>query len=279
MKKKQILYSNWQARRLRRLPAADLHAAKASDVDVLVSLTSIPSRFADLDLVVRSVLSQSVAPKRMVLWLNEQHQNNLPRSLLDMVGAKFEIRYTPLDSCHCKLAPSLAAFPDQVIVTCDDDLMYRRGWMQALLESHRRAPQAIVAHIARTLTLGPGGEVLPYDDWPKLKRRGVSSHALVQMGYGGVLYPPGALHANATDADLFMALAPRADDLWFKFMAWLTGTQIRTADRGIGRPREIVGSDQVRLKPMNVNQDLNRKQWLQLCEHYGVDSRALLDQA
>ena len=116
MKKKQVVYSNLQAQRLRRLDIGELHQSKANDADVLVSFTSIPSRFADVDLVVRSVLSQSVAPARLVLWLNDRHVDSLPPSLTAMLGPKFEIRYTPLDSCHCKLVPSLQAFPDQTIV-------------------------------------------------------------------------------------------------------------------------------------------------------------------
>lgn len=276
MKKKQIIYSRMQAARLRKLDLADLHRPRSTDAAVLVSLTSIPSRFASLDLVVRSVLSQSVAPRRVVLWLNTRHQDTVPDAVLALCGGKFEIRWTEQDSCHCKLAPSLDAFGDETIVTCDDDLMLRRGWMSALLDSHSRYPSEVIAHIARALTLDVEGQVAPYDAWPKQKARGLGGHHLVQMGYGGVLYPPGSLHADATDAGLYMALTPRADDLWFKVMAYLAGTPVRTADRRVGRPREIVGADEVRLKPSNVNEDGNRAQWLALCQHYGVASDALL---
>ena len=276
MKKKQIIYSRMQAARLRKLDLADLHRPRSTDAAVLVSLTSIPSRFASLDLVVRSLLSQSVAPRRVVLWLNTRHQDTVPDTVLALCGGKFEIRWTEQDSCHCKLAPSLDAFGDETIVTCDDDLMLRRGWLSALLDSHSRYPNEVIAHIARALALGADGHVMPYDAWRKQKARGLMGHHLVQMGYGGVLYPPGSLHADATDAGLYMALTPRADDLWFKMMAYLAGTPVRTADRRVGRPREIVGADEVRLKPSNVNEDGNRAQWLALCQHYGVASDALL---
>lgn len=279
MKKKQIIYSRMQAARLRKLELADLHRPRSTDADVLVSLTSIPSRFESLDLVVRSVLSQSVAPRRMVLWLNARLQDAVPDSVLALCGGKFEIRWTEQDSCHCKLAPSLAAFGDQVIVTCDDDLMLRRGWLSSLLDSHTRFPSEIIAHIARALTLDTDHQVTAYEAWPKQKARGLAGHQLVQMGYGGVLYPPGSLHADATDAALYMRLTPRADDLWFKMMAYLAGTAVRTADRRVGRPREIVGADEVRLKPSNVNEDGNRAQWLALCEHYGVTSADLIQRA
>ena len=147
------------------------------------------------------------------------------------------------------------------------------------MESHRDAPQSIIAHIARTLALDEKGQVQPYGAWGKQKQRGVSGHQLVQMGYGGVVYPPGSLHADTTNAELYLRLAPRADDLWFKCMAWLAGTPIRTANQRIGRPREIVGADTVCLKSVNVNQDFNRKQWLQLCKYYDVDSSQLVAQA
>ena len=46
-------------------------------------------------------------------------------------------------------------------------------------------------------------------------------------GCGGVLYPPGSLHPDATDALAFLRLAPTADDLWFWAMAVRQGTPVR----------------------------------------------------
>lgn len=276
MKKKQMLYSQVQAARLRRINAASLHQSAPGEADVIVSLTSIPSRFAALDLVVRSILSKRVVPQRVVLWINGEFADGIPDSVRALEGPKFEIRETEGNAPHRKLLPAMQAFPGKAIVTCDDDMMMRRGWLRSLVNIHQQAPDAIVSNIVRRIAFDSRGRLLPYDKWPKLRQPDLQGGEYLPIGYGGVLYPPGCFHDDAQRADLYMQLAPRADDLWFKMMAALKGTPVRTGDRRVRRPREIVGADEVRLKTSNVNQDGNRAQWLALCDHYQVSSAELL---
>jgi hypothetical protein len=69
---------------------------------------------------------------------------------------------------------------------------------------------------------------LPYNKWD----RGIQPNAyfapnkpehsresIFPTGVGGILYPPKCLCEEATDKELFMKLAPYADDIWFWAMA------------------------------------------------------------
>ena len=102
---------------------------------LIVSLTSIKSRIVYLERVVRSILSQSRAPDRVVLHLSEEPylqdggvpQETLPTGLLTLEQAGLlEIRYVANIGPYRKLLPILRAEWEAncVIVTADDDTIY-----------------------------------------------------------------------------------------------------------------------------------------------------------
>ena len=272
MKLKEYPLSAATAWRLRRLDAHALVAPKVTSAPVIVSLTSIPSRLNSIHLTIRSLLSQTVKPEKIVLWLNDGLRGAIPRSLDELTGKVFEIRYSGLTCSHRKLVHSLQAFPSRTIVTCDDDVMYVSTWLEKLLADHHRYPDAIIAHECRMITRDPAtGELKSYKEWPTVTEAGVSSARLLPIGYGGVLYPPGALAADTCNADLFLRLAPRADDLWFKAMSYLQGTPVRRCSATERKPIPIIGSQAVSLLKTNVREDGNRLQWQAICAHYGLD--------
>lgn len=268
MKLKEFFPSLLKMARLKRLDPVQLNQPTERDLPVIVSCTSIPSRFHVLDKTIRSVLNQSQPPKKMLLWLHERHKGTLPKSLISMQGGKFEIRYTHLDSPHCKLVPTLLAFPEHTIVTCDDDLIYTPNWLAVLYKSHRNNPQDIITHIARCIRYDAEGNTLPYRTWQQEQRPSTAHSALIPMGYGGVLYPSGCLPTLATDTELYAQLAPKADDLWFKAMSALHGIECRTTDEAVPTPYPMPNSQTVSLKKSNVRQDGNRIQWEALINHF-----------
>lgn len=272
MKLKEYPLSATTAWRLRRLDARTLAAPAPAPAPVIVSLTSIPGRLKNIHLTVRSLLSQTVKPEKIVLWLNDALRDAIPQSLGELTGEVFEIRYSGLTCSHRKLVHSLQTFPGRTIVTCDDDVLYATTWLEKLLADHRRYPDAIIAHECRMITRDPAtGELKPYKEWPTVIEAGVTSASLLPIGYGGVLYPPQALAADTCDADLFLRLAPRADDLWFKAMSYLQGTPVRRCSATERKPIPIIGSQAVSLLKTNVREDGNRLQWQAICAHYGLD--------
>ena len=154
MKVKELPFSIYTAFRLRSLSQADLHNTSAPKIPVIVSLTTIEARLPVVDLVIRSLLSQSVSPKKILLWVHESLMNSLPTKLTELQGKHFEIRSTHLHSSHKKLIHSMKLFPDKTIVTCDDDLMYRPNWLNLLYNESLSYPLYIIANQTRTITTG-----------------------------------------------------------------------------------------------------------------------------
>jgi len=268
MKLKEMPPSLMNAWRLSRMPVQAFdRCSKTRLNNCLVSLTSIPSRLGILHLTIRSLLAQSYAPERILLWLHEELADRLPQKLTMLEGERFSIHYSTRRCAHRKLIETLRNYPDKIIVTCDDDMMYPQDWLERLWQEHLIHPQAIVAHECRQISVADDGSLLPYQQW-RSERPGGGSRETLAIGYAGVLYPPGSVHPDVLNEDLFMALAPKADDLWFKAMALRQGTPTRRTQHSRPKPMPIFRSQATSLKRANVRQDLNRPQWQQLADFY-----------
>lgn len=268
MKLKELPVSWWTAWKLARLTADELKNTRALRLPVIVSLTSIPSRLGIIHLTIRSLLVQSYPAEKIILWLNESLYGQLPLSLSKLESDRFEIRYVNLTCSHRKLIHSLELYPEKIIVTCDDDLMYDSSWLYRLYESHAAYPKDIIAHECRLIRFTSAGQPAPYAEWKTESRTDISEPWLMPIGYGGVLYPPHCLYGDVQNRELFLQLTPKADDLWFKAMSYLAGTNTRRSANPGKKPIPIIASQKDSLKKTNVRQDGNYQQWLALCKHY-----------
>ena len=269
MKIKEIPLSIYHSLKLKSLKLNDLKTPKEDSLPVIVSLTSIPSRLKKVNLTIRSILNQVNPPKKIVLWLNEADKTVIPKSLSDLEGPRFEIRYTPLFCSHKKLIHTLKAFPEDIIVTCDDDFIYDKNWLVSLYEDHLENPKNIIAHHTRQIQYDDHKKLLPYKQWnfnnPKKDK------AILAIGAGGILYPPKSLNPIVTDVELFLKLAPKADDLWFKAMSLINGVQVLQSKNPPKRLIPLIGTQKISLKKENVDKDLNLKQWQQLADHFNLE--------
>ncbi len=269
MKLKEIPISIWQSLHLQRQTLQRLNGPQKPKVAVIVSLTTIPSRFHTLHLVIRSLLMQNVRPLKIVLWVQEGLSESLPKSLTKLVGPYFEIRYTQGSASHRKLVHSLEAFSNKAIITCDDDLLYPNNWLENLVHEAALNPNCIVANQTRYIQYDTAGKVKPYKEWTYPKE-GFDPMRVIAIGAGGVYYPVGALDPMVTKESLFMSLAPRADDLWFKAMSLLKGTPTLQTAKPTKTPTPIIGSQKIALKKTNIGQDKNRTQWEALVAHFNL---------
>ena len=267
MKVKEIPVSLFHQANLTRQSQEKLISNK-KQVPVIISLASIPSRLHIVHLTIRSLLNQDLLPEKIVLWLHRDLKTNIPKKLNNLVGELFSIEFTDYLSSHRKLVEPLKMYPKKIIVTCDDDMMYRKNWLSNLYEAHQKNPDKIIANQTRCITYSKSGELLPYKQW-KFNPSGCENPKLtLPIGAGGTLYPPNAMDQKVFEQDLFLKLAPNADDLWFKMMGLLKGTQSIQAYNSEKEPIPIWGSQKVSLKKGNIGMDKNRVQWQALTDHF-----------
>ena len=193
---------------------------------LVVSLTSYPPRFPTLDLTLRRLLSQDVAPDELVLWIAHQDRASLPRRVEHLQEHGLTIGTCEDLRSYKKIVPALGAYPDAFIAICDDDTNYPTRWLRALVEGYRD-PQEVVCHKARRFAVDLDGQVLRYENWPSLFEEEAAGRSVLPIGFGGVLYPPGSLPPETLDAERFMRLCPHGDDLWLFWLSRLAGCTAR----------------------------------------------------
>ncbi|TGG95267.1 glycosyltransferase [Natronospirillum operosum] len=256
--------------RLKRLPDELIQRRPdvETDLPVTVSLTSIPSRLNVVHLTIRSLLNQSRLPRKIVMWLHESLAEQLPPVLSRLQSKRFEIRYSDQNCSHRKLVHPLEQFPEETVITVDDDVMYHPDCLSVLYEDHLSHPRDVIAHECRVITYEQG-ELAPYKSWP-WEQPGQSHEGTLPIGFGGTLYPAGCLHPDTTRSDLYLDLAPRSDDMWFKVMALQMGTQARRCSAPCPRPLPIPFSQKVSLQKTNVRKQGNVEQWQRLASHFDL---------
>jgi len=188
---------------------------------LIVTLTSYPPRFRYLHLNLMSLLAQAVPADRVILWIAHEDKARLPEKVTALVGEGLEIRFTQDLRSFKKLIPALEAFPEAVLVTADDDMIYPSSWLSSLVSGYDPAQPAIVCHRAHR-PLHDGSGFAPYIRWAHNVTDEAAerpSRDLLPVGVGGILYPPASLDSEVNDSAQFMRLCPHADDLWF----WLMG--------------------------------------------------------
>lgn len=208
---------------------------------LIVSLTSYPARIEQLHWVLSTLLKQTVKPDAVILWLGEEQFPNkltdLPDEITALQNLGLTIRWTKDIRSYTKLIPALKEYPEDIIVTADDDVLYQPQWLEKLWTGYRENPTAVICHRVHVIQTDTSGRLLPYRDWLSgrdLKKRIPPSFKNFLTGVGGVLYPPHCLHSDVSDESVFRRICPSADDIWFWAMAVRQGTKIVVCNENIG---------------------------------------------
>lgn len=235
---------------------------------LVVSLTSYPPRFATLHLTLRCLLNQTVAPDSVILWLKEAELDKLPGRVTALCRQGLTLAGHDEQGPFGKIVPALRAYPEAFIAVADDDAYYPPGWLEAMVGAWRPEAREVICHRAHGVEIDAAGRPLPYTRWRYELKSPAESRRIFPTGLGGVLYPPGILHADAVNEVLYRKLCPTADDLWLYWMALRNGASFRKI--GPYRPVPLwPGSQKVNLYDINVTRRGNDRQIANLIEAFG----------
>ncbi len=248
---------------------------KYEDKQLIVSLTTYGQRIHKVYLTLESLLRQTQKPNKIILWLDEKEfsYETIPASLKILEKRGIEIHYTEDIKSYKKLIPSLLLFPDDIIITVDDDCIYPANLIDVLYSQHTKNPADIICSHAHIIEFDSTGHIKPYIEWsdpPKNTSR--ASLSYLPVGFGGILYPPHSLHPDVFRKDLFMTLSPTADDIWFKIMAILNNVSCRTAPLYEETLEWITTTNGKYDQMLNTNNvHYNNIQLENLLKHYNLD--------
>lgn len=200
---------------------------KYCDYELIVSLTTFGKRLYDVALTIESIMQGSIKPNRIVLCLEEGlKESPLPVSVKRQIDRGLEVIYTKDIRSYKKLIPTLKKYPEAVVITIDDDVIYNRDVIENLLNSYLKNPNAIHACRIHGMTFQKDGSLDLYRNWNWQKCYDGASHLNFYTGVGGVLYPPHCLDEEVFNESVFMDICKYADDIWFKAMAIKKGTKV-----------------------------------------------------
>lgn len=197
--------------------------------EVIVSLTTYGKRLYDVYLAIESIMQGSMKPDRIVLWLSDDILGKeLPLSLQKQKGRGLEVMYCKDIRSYTKIIPSMRMFPEAVIVTIDDDVVYSFDMLEKLVVAYRENPSAIYANRIHRIHTDSDGQPLGYNDcWEHEVYDFEDSPGNFFTGVGGVLYPPHCLDDEVFNENIFLDICPSADDVWLNAMALKKGTPVR----------------------------------------------------
>ncbi|MBR9842838.1 MAG: hypothetical protein GYB25_06740 [Rhodobacteraceae bacterium] len=132
-----------------------LWAAAPEKADVVVSLTTIPSRIGVIDHALKGLLDQTRPPKKIVLnvprhSLREDCAYEVPEHLMGLQG--IEVRRCEDMGPATKAIPTLLAEEaDQLVMVVDDDRIYPRDAVEGIERAGREMPDCAVSYAGWTV--------------------------------------------------------------------------------------------------------------------------------
>jgi len=265
-----------------------------SSPQYIISLTSYGKRLVDIvPFALITLFNQSIRPDRILLWIANDEKEYVPSIMEKLIEKGLEIHFCDDIKSYKKLIPAIEIFPDDYIITADDDLYYPKNWFEQLMIEHKKHPKKIVCHRANGIKVDEEHNPIPYVKWdgcirPSLyfasifmqEEQSVLCHQLESVfptGGSGVLYPPSCFHKDITNRELFMKLAPHADDIWFWAMAVINEEYF-----GDDSPYTIIengySSNLQNIEPIQRNR--NNALWHYNCSQNGNDKqlKAVIEQ-
>ena len=206
--------------------------------DIILSLTTIPSRAPHLGQFLNSILAQSLSPVRIELNVPWHYSmRDLGQIDVDMIPSDFDVHRCDDAGPATKILPTLKrhAATNAMIVYCDDDRIYHPDWLARLVETADRHPNCAISDECNSLAAIGHKFRHPVKDWRyRLKRAAsfgfyapyIANRATdwdVAEGFGGVLVKPSFFSASVFDV-------PRdvwaVDDIWLSANLLANGADI-----------------------------------------------------
>ena len=248
-------------------------------VDVVCSVTSYGKRVTDaLPYMLYSLLGQTMMPKKVVVYLdNDWSDEKLPAILKHFQKIGVEFCYVEDIRSFKKLIPALQMYPNNPIITLDDDFYYNPSIIEWLVKEYEASDKRTVIGSWANIPQKRNGKYLPYHEWMDCKYGNEQSEYALFAG-NGTIYPPRIFDEEICNKDVFMNLCPTADDIWFWVMEKRLGINTKLIKgagfglhRSVNRIEEYDLTQKGTLFYQNVTQGKNDAQLRAVVEYYKLE--------
>lgn len=198
-----------------------------SDDTLIVSLTSYPARISKLWMVIETLLNQKLVDNfKVILWLSENQfpkgLDSLPKSLTNLIEKGLDIRFVSDDlKSHKKYYYAFKEYPNNIVVTVDDDVLYSPILLRTLLDAHNKYSDCVICNRGVIIS-----REKPYNFWENVNHFMIPQNDILPTGIGGTLYPPHCYSDEIFNLDVIKSTCINGDDLWLNLMCRLNQKQI-----------------------------------------------------
>lgn len=267
---------NQVAKKIMDLPDGMI-SGRLDESDFVLSLASHGKRVGDtLPYALYSLVTQTILPQKIVVYLDREHWSDekLPDLLKKLQSVGVDFRYCEDLKSYKKLIPALIQFPNNPIITFDDDFYFHPQYISWMLDAYNHSDKRTVLGHWGCIPEKKGGKYIPYNEWRDCKY-GDEHSPISFYGGSGVCYPPHVFDGEILRKELFMELCPKADDIWFWAMEERQGIRREyITHKGYGCHTPVdrfyayeVGSDNSLTKSNVINGE-NDKQLRNVLEYY-----------
>ena len=206
-----------------------LYPQEKKTVKYVVSLTSFPNRIGRVWIVIESILRQKYKVDKIILWLSKEQFDsidNLPKNLLKQQKRGLEIRLVDGDiKSHKKYFYAIKEYPNDFLITVDDDIIYPTTLVSELIEVNNIYPGSVCCHRAHKIKI-ENEKILPYSSWKEILKSDIDKYNIFFTSGGGTLFSPNSLHEEVLNESVFKKYCFFADDVWLNVMSRLNSTVI-----------------------------------------------------
>ena len=231
----------WQAYKLCvKFNPDGLNKTQARERKIIVSLTSYPRRINVVPYTIASILNQTVKPDKVILWLgNDRFPNDkLPQIFDKLRACGVSIEFREDIGPHTKYFYAMKEYPEDIVITFDDDQVYDNYIIEKLYDSYTKHPNCVSAMRMVKITFKPDGNIAGYNDFcfDSNSPIGYETHGCLPEGICGILYPPHCMPNETFNIQAIKKLCPKGDDLWLKVMELMNNTKSVSAFENIEMP-------------------------------------------
>lgn len=239
----------------------------------IVSMASHSKRVSTLSICLDSIFSQTLKPQKVILYFDSSvTEASISSEILTFTKMGLEIVFVSSDiASHNKYYYTLRKYPDDIIITVDDDVIYDKNTFYNLMKTHLEYPNAVCASRVTYMIFNNDKSVASYNNWlSEYDGLLYPSKKLVAVGVGGILYPPHIFPEETFDKTKIITLALTADDLWLKFMELKNNISVVWTGQVPQHPQQIPHTKEVGLWKV-INKYKNDEYIQKLISYYNID--------
>lgn len=106
---------------------------------IIVSLTTWSKRINNIPVVLDTIFAQTLPPDLVVL--NLAYEEQIPESVREYINIHdIEVNRVPDTKVYKKLIPTLKRYPNDCVISIDDDWLYPEGMIADFIDMHKRYP-------------------------------------------------------------------------------------------------------------------------------------------